>query len=482
MIEQALAIAHNFRPQDIFDIAIVAIMISTLLIWFKDRASRFVFLGLALIAAIYLLARFFQLYLTTVILQGFFAILLFVLVVIFQEDLRRIFERIALLGRIRRRLPPSPPFEETAEILSQTVAALTRKKVGALIVLQGEDPLDRHLNGGTPLDGLVSQSLLESIFDPHSIGHDGAVVIEGNRLVRFGCHLPLSSNIGQYGNLGLRHTAALGLAERCDALCIVVSEERGAISLARNERLETVANASLLQTALEAFYARKAPARASGPVRRWLRENPREKILALLLACILWFFFGYQRESVQRDFTIPIEYQNMPAQWVVEEPRVTAAKVLLKGPPQAFQLLNEGNLKIVLDLSRLQEGRQDFLLTREMVRAPSTLSVTSLKPSRVEVVASRLSPVTLPVEAVTVGELPAGYALQQIIVTPPTIRVLVPGRLRSSLTKIRTEPVDLSGLEATTVVEAKLLSPPEVQFKDGRPPTARLMFKIHKKK
>ena len=101
-----------------------------------------------------------------------------------------------------------------------------------MIVLQGNDPLERHINGGTNLDGIVSEPLLESLFDPHSIGHDGAVIIDGNRVTKFGCHLPLSMNTSKYENIGLRHTAALGLAERSDAICIVVSEERGTISLA----------------------------------------------------------------------------------------------------------------------------------------------------------------------------------------------------------------------------------------------------------
>jgi len=270
MIESALMLFRNFRIQDILDIVIISVMISALLIWFKDRASRFVFLGITLLGVIYLLARFFQLYLTTLALQAFFAILLFVLVVIFQEDLRRFFERLALLGRFRKKIFTVTAFNESAEIIAQTAADLARKKIGALIVLQGEDPLDRHLTGCNNLDGLLSQPLLESIFDPHSIGHDGAVLVDGNRLMRFGCHLPLSASAAQHGSLGLRHTAALGLSERSDALCIVVSEERGTISLARGERIAEVANASALRIELEAFFAKRMPLAKPRLIRNWL--------------------------------------------------------------------------------------------------------------------------------------------------------------------------------------------------------------------
>src|SRR3989339_2094019 len=148
MIQNALTMLQNFRFPDILDIAIISIMISALLIWFKDRASRFVFLGITLLGVVYMLASFFQLYLTTVVLQSFFAILLFVLVVIFQEDLRRFFERLAMLGRFRNPFSPSPTFNESADILAETAADFARKKIGALIVIQGKDPLDRHLTGG----------------------------------------------------------------------------------------------------------------------------------------------------------------------------------------------------------------------------------------------------------------------------------------------------------------------------------------------
>ncbi|PKN60436.1 MAG: hypothetical protein CVU53_03115 [Deltaproteobacteria bacterium HGW-Deltaproteobacteria-11] len=329
MIDNILTVFNNLRIQDIFDILIIWIMTSVVLIWFKERASRFVGIGIGLLGVVYLTARFFQLYLTTVALQGFFAILLFVLVVIFQEDFRRFFEQLAMWGRLHKKFFEKRPVHQAAETIAQAVSNLVRKRIGALIVIKGEDPLGRHLNSGVPLDGRLSQPLLESIFDPHSIGHDGAVVIEGNQVLQFGCHLPLSRDAGRFGKLGLRHTAALGLSERCDALCVVVSEERGTIGIAKGEHLRELANAAALRVELEAFYARKSPKRKTRPVVHWLRENSREKIIALLLSCILWIAFGYQSESVQRDFTVPVEYMNVSPDWVIEKPKITDVKVIV---------------------------------------------------------------------------------------------------------------------------------------------------------
>jgi diadenylate cyclase len=481
LIDTISAFIRNVRIQDILDMAIIALMIFALLTWFKTRASRFVLIGITLLGIIYIAARFFQLYLTTIVLQGFFAILLFVLVVIFQEDLRSFFERLALLGNIRKKFQPLSAMEGTAEIIAQTAVNLAKKHTGALIVLQGDDPLDRHINGGTHLDGIVSAPLLESIFDPHSIGHDGAVIINGDRIAMFGCHLPLSINTAKYNNIGLRHTAALGLAERSDALCIVVSEERGTISLGYREALTTFKNAANLHEALEQFYIRNVPAKKSSPAVTWLKENTREKVIAIVLACILWAAFGYQRELVRRDFIIPIEYKNVPPNWNIDEPQIAEVKVNFQGPAQAFQLLDEHSLKLSLDLSPIAEKKREFTLTKDMVSAPSNLSITEITPGKIRVYASKLISYTLPVNLVTHNALPSNVSLEKIVIRPSTVKVLIDSHLRPDQIKIETEPIDLQKISSTTSVNTKFVLPVGVSFPDGKTPAISAIIKVKKK-
>lgn len=480
MIDNILTVFNNLRIQDIFDILIIWIMTSVVLIWFKERASRFVFIGIGLLGVVYLTARFFQLYLTTVVLQGFFAILLFVLVVIFQEDLRRFFEQLAMWGRLRQKFFDKQPVHQAAETIAQAASNLVRKHIGALIVIKGEDPLDRHLNGGALLNGALSQPLLESIFDPHSVGHDGAVVIEGNRVLQFGCHLPLSINAGRFGPLGLRHTAALGLSERCDALCVVVSEERGTISLAQGEHIRELVNAAALRTELESFYAQQAPKRETRPVVHWLRENSREKIIALLLSCILWVAFGYQKESVRRDFTVPVEYLNVSPDWVIEKPKITDVKIMLMGSPQAFQLLNPDTLKVSVDLSQVREGWHEIALSKDMVKKPTSLTVVGITPAQIGMTASRLIQTSLPIQVITEGRPPAGLSVQKISAAPPDVMVLIPGKLNQNGIRIRTEPIDLGEVTSTTTQEARLIFPSHVQFAGGKPPVVKVTIKLKK--
>ncbi|OPY13327.1 MAG: DNA integrity scanning protein DisA [Syntrophus sp. PtaB.Bin001] len=480
MLTRFWSMLKSFQIQDVFDIAIVAIMISAILIWFKDRASRFVLFGIGLLGLIYILARFFQLYLTTLVLQGFFAIFLFVIVVIFQEDFRRFFERLALLGSFKITLHEATPSNSSAEIIAHTADNLARRHIGALMVIAGNDPLDRHLTGGVKLDGLLSEQLLESIFDPHSKGHDGAVVIRENRIEQFGCHLPLTENIHPTRNFGLRHTAALGLSERCDAICVVVSEERGTVSLARSEKLITIKNAAELRNILEDFSARNAPAKPHRTFIYWLKEHPREKILALVFAFILWLSFGYQRDSVRRDFTVPIEYVNLAADSVLEGSKSTDAMVALTGPSQAFQLLNPEKLKISINLENIKQGRQEIKLTGEMITLPAGLSVSSIKPEHITISVSRFVVVEVPVEA-DVSPPPAGWTVHQITVNPSSARILVPEKMRSRRFHIKTETVSLLPTAESQIYKVNLIVPSDVRMEAGKTPEATVVVKLSKK-
>ena len=274
---------------DILDMALVAMLVYALLVWFKKTKTAFVAMGLLMLALVYTVARIMGMYMTVLIFQGFFAVLIIAIVVIFQEELRQIFERIAvwsLQGGGREQ--PTP---KTVETIMTSVAEFSQERIGALIVLHGRDPLDRHLDGGWDLNGELSAALLESICDSHSLGHDGAVIIENGQLTRFGCHLPLSKEFSKITNLGTRHTAALGMSERTDALCIVVSEEKGSIAAARDGELRTMPDLLTLQTEIERFFAEKAHRPAKQNLATFFSHNLREKVIALAVSIFMWLFF-----------------------------------------------------------------------------------------------------------------------------------------------------------------------------------------------
>jgi len=275
---------------DVCDMALVGALIYALLLWFKRTKAAFVALGLFLLAVVYVIAFVAGMYMTVRIFQGFFAVFIVAVIVIFQEEIRSVFERIAVWSLTGGVLKAAPTHRQV-EILVRSLGDLARDHIGALVVLRGLDPLDRHVEGGWDLNGELSEALIKSIFDSHSLGHDGAFIVEEGRVSRFGVQLPLSKDFSKITNLGTRHSAALGLSERTDALILVISEEHGTIATAQRGELKTVRDLEELQDEIELFLNRLMPNHSSGILVRFFTENWREKLTAAAVSALLWLLF-----------------------------------------------------------------------------------------------------------------------------------------------------------------------------------------------
>jgi uncharacterized protein (TIGR00159 family) len=279
-----------FGVADALDILLVGSLIYLLLLWFKRTRAALVAMGLGLLVLIYAVAFISGMYMTVRLFQGFFAVFIVAVIVIFQEEIRSGFERLAVWSMTGGVLK-TPPTNRQVEILVRSLGDLARDHIGALVVLQGLDPLDRHAQGGWDLNGELSEALIKSVFDSHSLGHDGALVVAEGRVSRFGAQLPLSKDFGKITNLGTRHSAALGLSERADALCLVVSEEHGRVSVAHRGELTPVSNLEDLQDRIQAFLQRLLPKEPRSRARNMFSENWREKLIAAGVSVLLWIFF-----------------------------------------------------------------------------------------------------------------------------------------------------------------------------------------------
>ncbi len=388
-----LTVLTEVGVSGLLDIAFMALLMYAVLVWFKQTRAAFVLTGIIIVGAVYLLARQFNLVMTTSILQGFFAVILVAVIVIFQEELRRFFEQVAVwsLNPSLRRRPMRVPRKE-AEMLVRTLTDLARERIGALVVLRGKDPIVRHLDGGVELHGEMSEPLLKSLFDPHSIGHDGAVVIERGRVTSFGCHLPLSKDFQKLQHQGTRHAAALGLAERCDALCLVVSEERGEISAARHGEIHPAANPQALSVLLEQFYQEVTPRRMR---RRWqdfFSKNSREKLLAVAMSAALWFVLVHESKSAQRTFTVPVEYANLPPELTVAELHPRTIEVTFSGSRRNLYFTDARQIQLVLKLYGVEEGTRTLTVSASSLSYPPGITPEYIEPREVTVRVQPLTP------------------------------------------------------------------------------------------
>lgn len=482
MLDYVMGFLQNVRLEDFVDIGIIAVFVYLILVWLKRARVRFILVGMIILGLIYILARLFGLYLTTMVFQAFFAIFLIMIVVIFQDDFRHFFERVAIWGITRGRTR-TISFGQDIDILSSGLANLSRKKIGALVVVRGQDPLDRYLEAGVNLDGLLSEVLLESIFDPHTPSHDGAVVIDGMRLTKLACYLPLSTNIDEVGRLGTRHAAALGLTERTDALCIVVSEEQGTISVAEEGRIRQLSDVTELHRVLEGFYIRKFPKRQKQKtlLTDFLTGHFLEKVVALVLACGLWLVFGHRIEIIRRDFVIPIEYRNLAPDRIIGEPKPKEITVTLSGSERTFRLLDPKELKLSLDMSAIQDGENKFYLNKDLIRKPTGLSLVNIVPEEIQLNVYKMITVSIPIEVKTEGRLSSGASLKEIKVNPQNISVVIPSVIDRKKISIATEPIDLKSITTTTTLTPKLIIPAEARLAEDKPVEVKVTIEIENK-
>ncbi len=281
--------------REILDILIVASIIYVALIFIRQTRSYFMLTALASLILINLVAKTLDLGLTEKIFQPLVTFFLIIFVVVFQREIRRFLEWFTVKGRNLARERTRLLSRNAANMIVEAVMVLAGGKRGAIIVFPREYPLEPLLEGGFALDGRISSALLLSIFDPSSPGHDGAVIIDDNRIKRFGVHLPLAENFTDFTKVGTRHRAAAGVTEKSDALALVVSEERGTISKSENGVLISLDNREAVEAVVHQFFAKElAETTITSPWQYLVVNNWSIKLISLALAILLWFSLIYR--------------------------------------------------------------------------------------------------------------------------------------------------------------------------------------------
>jgi len=244
-----MAFLSEVKLNYIIDIGIIAFVFYKLLGLIRETRAEQLVKGFLIILIISKLSEWAKLYAINYILQNTFTIGLIALVIIFQPELRKALEH---LGRSQWLLTNNKKgtLEEQSRSINEIVDAvsvMSRKKIGALIVVERLIGINDIIDTGTIIDAQISADLIMNVFYPKSPLHDGAVIIKNNRLMAAGCLLPLSSNKYISKELGTRHRAAMGMTESSDALIVIVSEETGAISMAVEGKLQRFLDTSTLR-------------------------------------------------------------------------------------------------------------------------------------------------------------------------------------------------------------------------------------------
>lgn len=236
-IQQALNYLQTIKITDLIDIAIISYIFYKIFQFARETQAGQVLRGVVLVIAMLWLANVLNLHVLNYILTKTVELGFLALVVVFQPEIRHFLEKVGS-GRfglsVHSAAPPGTELESAIDETVDAYAAMSKDKIGALLVFERNSILDTSLNSGTVLDAAVSSELLKNIFWPKAPMHDGAVLVRNGRVAGAGCMLPLSSNTNISRELGMRHRAGIGVTEHTDAVAVICSEETGSISVAVN--------------------------------------------------------------------------------------------------------------------------------------------------------------------------------------------------------------------------------------------------------
>jgi diadenylate cyclase len=374
---------HLLQWRSAVDLLVLTTAIYLVLHWSREaRALRITFGILTLEAGAIASGRM-GLPITASVLHAGGLVAALILIILFQPELRHAINRleVALLPRQRGVL------HEALEAIAIATFSLAAARRGALIVIERREPLNELVRGGVPLGGQVSTEILEAIFRKVSPVHDGAALIEGNRIVCVGAVLPLAHREDLPRRWGTRHRAAMGLAERCDALVVVASEERGDVTLMHDSSFETVANVDALMTLLRRLMP--APAQSTS----WLtffRREFRLQLVAATLAFAIWTSFVYVGIAV-RLRTVPIEFSDLAPGLQVADQSAAVAELRLHGSSWLLDSIDAERLVIRLSLAGRGEGPHSVEIPAGTVRLPVGISADNVSPQRVQLRLTRQS-------------------------------------------------------------------------------------------
>jgi diadenylate cyclase len=379
-----LAIITNLRPQDILDILFLTVVAYHLYLWFRGTKALKALVGLSVLGIIFTVARTWGLFLTTWFFQILWQVLVILLIILFQSEIRQALERVNPLQMIGLRKASIP--EKWIPGFTQAIFSLAQRKIGALVIIERSERVEEFIAEGQALDGEPTPELLMSIFQKESPLHDGAILIRDGRITQVACYLPLSPDEGLPKHWGTRHRAALGLSERCDAWVVVVSEERGEVSLAREKEMAPVADPQELSRFVTEAVTRPSQAKVAwqGKIRSLILNQWRAKLGTLLLISLLWLLFAGQQDF-EATLAVPLQLAGMPTQMETLQPVNPQVRITVRGLRKDASTLSEKNVLAELDLSMASLGRKVFTITRDNIRLPNDrIQVIKIEPSQVE--------------------------------------------------------------------------------------------------
>jgi uncharacterized protein (TIGR00159 family) len=476
-MRNALLFLSSIRWQDIADVALNSYILFRLYVLFRGTNTFRALVGLAVLWFFQGIAASLGLIITSWAVQGITALAALIIIVVFRNEIRSVLQ-VKNMGAILWELPRSVS-KTPIEIIVESVFGLSQRKVGALIVLPGNDDLSDIVHSGIPWQGLVSKEMITGIFWEDNPVHDGAAIIQGNQVAEVGVILPLSHRKDFPSYYGTRHRAAAGLAEKTDALMIVVSEERGTVSIAKGNRFDIIHQPRDLVEELKDHVGLST--KQEGWIRRERLELGAAALLSFLMVTGIWFSYARGVDTLI-SLDIPIEFVNRDPNTDIVETSSNSVRLELSGSGALIRSLRPDQVKVRLDLSKYSIGNNRFTITSENVSVPPGVFLKNVKTPVVEVTLDTLARKDLHIQVDWAGKLPDQTIISEVKLDPEKVQVIGGQRILENLTTVYTERVWVDGLQKSGTTTAKLaLNPASLKIAPNSRDRVTIEYTVQKK-
>lgn len=476
-MNQLPEILVSLRWQDIIDISLNSYILFRLYVLFRGTIVFRVLLGIGILWVFQRVAVASGFIVSSWIFQGFTAAAALIIVVVFRNEIRNVLHAKnlkSLLWGIPQTLPPS-----SLDIIIDSAFALAKRRIGALIVIPGVEDLEDHIQKGVQWQGELSKEMILSIFWPDNPVHDGAAIIQGQRIAEVGCILPLTERNDLPTRYGTRHRAALGLAEKSDALVIVISEERGEISVAKGDQLQRTQVREKLEYSLQEHL---------GTGSRPPRQRVKQKLeigsaffVSVLLITGVWLSISTGLEAL-KAFEVPIVYMNRDQAKEIISTSTGKVSLQLSGPGTLIKSIQPDGVQVTIDLGNTKLGQNSFFITSENITHPAGTAVVGVNPNLVEVTLDVLMKKELPVQVDWVGKMPNDLVLERASLKPDKVTVIGGSLILDDISTLYTNSVAVDSIEQSgTMTVPLLLLAPSLKIAPGQTNLITVDYVIQKR-
>ncbi|MGA1826548.1 MAG: diadenylate cyclase [bacterium] len=371
----------NLKWLDIFDILLISLVVYNLYILFHKTKGFRILISLSGLAIIYIMVKSWGLFLSTWVFQAFWQALIVLIIIVFQPEIRQVLERINILYFFRgKKMTPSD--SSKLEAVSRAAFKMAQEKIGAIIIFQKKDDITDIIRGGILLDGNIDESILFSFFQKSSPVHDGAVLIDKGRIKLVAGYLPMTIKETLPVHYGSRHRASLGISEQSDAVIIVVSEQKGKVSIVHEGTMKKVTDESELCTTIQEYLWEKEEKKSFAPfstLSRLLLHNWFVKLVSFLIVFIFWALLAGQ-QNYSQNLIVPLEYKNIPASMELVSPPQKAT-ISITGVRKLVHSLRTDEISLEVDVSLAQWGRRTYSVSEDNISLPAGIQLLYIDPS-----------------------------------------------------------------------------------------------------